>query len=92
MENKPMKTTLADLHEILFEQLERVSNEDLSDEDLAKEIKRGQAISNLAAQIIQNGNLAIKAMHSKMNIPANETLPAFLDIGRPEKCTAYRKM
>ena len=81
-----MKSTLTDLHEVLFEQLERVSNPDLNDEELAREIKRGQAISNIAAQIIQNGNLAIKAVTSKLDVPGNETLPKFLDVGRPERC------
>ena len=90
-EAKPLRTSLTDLHEILFLQLERVSDEDLSDEELNKEIKRGQAISNLAAQIIQNGNLAIKALTSKLDVPGNETLPKFLDVGRPEKCTGPQK-
>ena len=56
---KPLRSSLADLHEILFEQLERISNPDLSGEELNEEIRRGQAISNISAQIINNGNLAI---------------------------------
>lgn len=84
---KPLKTSLTDLHAILFEQLERLSNPDLSGDELNQEIKRGQAITNISAQIIQNGNLAIKAVTAKLDIPANENLPVFLDVGRPETCT-----
>ncbi len=91
MEERPMKTTLTDLHSILFEQLERLSNPDLSGEELNQEIRRGQAISNISAQIIQNGNLAIKAVTAKLDIPANENLPGFLDVGRPIKCVGSRK-
>lgn len=87
---KPLRSSLADLHEILFEQLERISNPDLSGEELNEEIRRGQAISNISAQIINNGNLAIKAIQSKLDIPANENLPGFLDVGAP-KCIGTRK-
>jgi len=84
--DRPMKTSLTDLHSLLFEQLERLSNPDLTGDELNQEIKRGQAISNISAQIIQNGNLAIKAVTAKLDIPANEDLPGFLDVGRPVKC------
>lgn len=89
-EAKPLRSSLADLHEILFEQLERISNPDLSGEELNQEIRRGQAISNISAQIINNGNLTIKAIQSKLDIPANENLPSFLDVGAP-KCIGTRK-
>ena len=91
VEGKPLKTKLTDLHEILFEQLERLNNEDLKGEALDEEIKRGHAISSISAQIIQNGNLAIKALTAKLDIPANETLPNFLEIGAPEKCAGLPK-
>lgn len=91
VEGRPLKTKLTDLHEILFEQLERLNNEDLKGEALAEEIKRGQAISSISAQIIQNGNLVVKALTSKLDIPANETLPNFLEIGAPEKCAGPLK-
>ena len=89
--SQPLKTTLTDLHSILFEQLERLSNPDLKGEELLQEIRRGQAISGISAQIIQNGNLAIKAVTAKLDIPANEDLPGFLDVGRPVKCIEHRK-
>lgn len=86
-----MKNTLSDLHEILFEQLERISNPDLSSEELNQELRRSQAVSNIAAQIINNGNLAIKAVTAKLDIPANENMPGFLDVGVPKKCIGSPK-
>lgn len=55
-----MKTTLNDLNEFLFESLERLTNEDLSDEELDKEIKRNEAIQKTAKTIIENGALALQ--------------------------------
>lgn len=55
-----MKTTLNDLNEYLFESLERLTNEDLSDEQLDKEIKRNEAIQKTAKTIIENGALALQ--------------------------------
>ena len=57
-----MKNTLKDLNDHLFEQLERLNDEDLGDEQLKKELERAKGMTNLAAQIIQNGQLAFKTM------------------------------
>ncbi|MDE9446903.1 hypothetical protein KKJ04_15130 [Xenorhabdus bovienii] len=53
-----MKNTLEDLNNHLFAQLERLSDEDLSGEQLETEIRRAKAISGVATQIIGNGKLA----------------------------------
>lgn len=42
-------------------QLERLNEEELSGEKLQEEIARARAISNLAAQIINNGSLVLRA-------------------------------
>lgn len=58
-----MKNTLTDLNNALFEQLERLQDDEAMKDDAAfeKEITRSKAITNIAAQIIQNGNLSLKA-------------------------------
>ena len=56
-----MKTTLNDLNSYLFESLDRLTNDDLSTEDLEKEIKRSEAVQKVAKTIIDNGNLALEA-------------------------------
>ena len=56
------KTTLADLNELLFEQLERLTNEDLDSEALEAEIARSKAVSDLGGKIIANGTLMLNAV------------------------------
>lgn len=56
-----MKTTLNDLNDYLFSQLDRLSNEDLTGEELNKEIERANAITSTAKAIIDNGKLALDA-------------------------------
>lgn len=55
-----MKTTLNDLNEYLFQELDRLTNEDLSAEELDKEIKRSDALQRVAKTIIENGTLALQ--------------------------------
>jgi hypothetical protein len=56
-----MKNTLGDLNLHLFAQLERLGDEDIVEEKLTEEIKRAEAISKIASQIIANGTLVLKA-------------------------------
>ncbi len=56
-----MKTSLNDLNDYLFEALERLTNDDLTDEQLDREIKRNEAIQKTAKTIIENGALALQA-------------------------------
>lgn len=55
-----MKNTLTDLNNYLFEAIERL-NDDLTDEQLDKEIKRSEAVQKVAKTIIDNGTLALQA-------------------------------
>ena len=57
-----MKNTLQDLNNHLFEQLERLNDEDLTDEQLDRELKRADGMTKIATQIIENGELAFKTM------------------------------
>lgn len=58
-----MKNNLSDLNMVLFEQLERLQDDEaLKDEEaFDKEIKRSQAVSTIATQIIESGKLSIRA-------------------------------
>ena len=57
-----MKNTLQDLNNHLFEQLERLNDEDLTNEQLEQELRRAEGMARIATQIIENGELAFKTM------------------------------
>ena len=57
-----MKNTLGDLNNHLFAQLEKLGDEDMSEEELDKEIRRSEAIAKVSEQIIKTGELQFKAM------------------------------
>lgn len=61
-----MKNKLMDLNNHLFAQLERLSDEELSKEDLQVEIDRAKAIQGMAGAIIDNAKLALDA-HKSIN-------------------------
>ena len=74
-----MRNKLVDLNNHLFEQLERLNDEELSDEELNKEINRSKAMTNVASKIIDNGNLVVKATKTFDNMyDANNKLPKML--------------
>ena len=50
-----MRNTLGDLNNHLFEQLERLNDEELTEGELQKEIQRSKSIEGVAKQIIENG-------------------------------------
>ena len=56
-----MKNKITDLNNHLFEQLERLNDDSLTDEQLEKEIMRGKAVADIAKTIIASGNLALQA-------------------------------
>lgn len=84
-----MKNTLQDLNNHLFEQLERLNDEDLKGEALDQELKRSEGITKIAAQIIKNGELSFKSMvHMYENGYGGQlVVPAMLEThsGREDK-------
>lgn len=75
-----MKNKMIDLNNHLFEQLERLNDDELKGADLAEEIERARAMSAIATQIIANGSLALKAKAIQDGaLGANFQLPALLE-------------
>ena len=75
-----MKNTLGDLNNHLFAQLERLGDEEKLGDDLKEEITRAHAVTDVAKQIIANGNLVLKAqkmVDDKMD--ADASLPKMLE-------------
>lgn len=56
-----MKNRLLDLNNHLFSQLERLTDETLSTEQIAQEVTRADAVVAVSEQIIRNADLALKA-------------------------------
>lgn len=56
-----MKNKLTDLHDHLFAQLERLSDEDLTEEEIDKEVKRADAIVLISDQIVSGQRLRLSA-------------------------------
>lgn len=57
-----MKNKLTDLNDHLFAQLERLSDESLTPEQIEKEVTRSQAIVNVADCIVANAGVQLKAV------------------------------
>lgn len=55
------RNTLGDLNNHLFEQLERLNDDELDGEQLEKELKRADAMSKIAANVVNNANTILKA-------------------------------
>lgn len=55
-----MKNKLIDLNNHLFAQLERLGDEDLTAEQIDKEVKRTEAVVAVSQQIIHNADIALK--------------------------------
>lgn len=62
-----MKNKLSDLNNHLFAQLERLSDEDLTMEQIDKEVIRGRAINEVAKTVVDNAKLVLEAAKLKDN-------------------------
>lgn len=58
----PVKNTLLDLNNILFEAIERINDDDLQGESLQDEIKRAKEIANLGEVIVSNAKVNLDAI------------------------------
>jgi hypothetical protein len=56
-----MKNKLDDLNNHLFEQLERMNDDELTGDRLAEEMSRSKAMTSISAQIISNAALVLAA-------------------------------
>ena len=57
-----MKNNLTDPNNYLFETLEMLTDRDLSEDDMNREITRAKAVTSVAETIIHNGELALRTM------------------------------
>lgn len=75
-----MSGTLNDLNAKLFEQLDKLSKENITQEELGKEIARSESMIKIANVIISNGDLALRAARFKDDmLNADNKLPKMLE-------------
>ena len=76
-----MKNNLTDVNEYLFEQLDALSNPDLTTEELQTEIDRTKQITDVSRTIIANGRLMLDAQkHSdEWHRQPSKKLPGLLE-------------
>lgn len=55
------RNTLSDLNNHLFEQLERLNDDELDGDKLKEEINRSKAVQDVGKTIIENGRLILDA-------------------------------
>ena len=63
-----MNNKLSDLNNHLFAERERLSDEELNEDELKSEIDRARAITSVSKQIIENGALALRAEKFKQEM------------------------
>jgi hypothetical protein len=73
-----MKDKLLNLNSHLFAQLERLTEENISQDKLKQELDRSKAVSALASQIIAGGRLVLDAHIAKSEYELRE-LPQVFD-------------
>lgn len=53
---------LKNLNDYLFEALDRLLDDNLSEDDLKKEIERSKAVTGVATSIVETGRLALESV------------------------------
>lgn len=75
-----MRNKLTDLNNHMFEQLERLNDDDISSEELDKEIKRAKAMSGIASNIISNATLALEAQQYLDEYSGRANIPEMIGV------------
>lgn len=76
-----MQNNLADLNNHLFATLENLQNDELSDEQLEKELKRAKGMCSVSSQILKVASLQITAIKTAESCGLlNRDMPALLAV------------
>lgn len=77
-----MKNTLSDLNNYLFEQLERLNDDSLSEDELERELKKTDAVVKVSEKIIETGELAFRTMQhmDQYGYGSDRVVPAMLEM------------
>lgn len=72
------RNTLLDLNDHLFMQLERLNDDDITEETLEKELKKAKAISSVAGNIVDVADLVLQATKLNTNFETLGKAPRIL--------------
>lgn len=76
---------LEDLNNMLFNQLVRLDKDDISDEEMNKEINRSKAMNGIAHTIVDNARVVLDAAKFMDNREdANSKLPYMIGVDAPD--------
>jgi len=80
------RNKISDLNDHLYAQLERLSDESLTDEELKKEVERANAMTGIAANILDVAKTTISALKlvDKGHVQKDD-FPFLNQIGSPSK-------
>ena len=68
-----MKNSLGDLNNYLFEQLERLNDDEMTEEQVDKEIKKAKVMTDVASKIIETHQTVIEAQKLVLEYSPKET-------------------
>ena len=75
---------LEDLNDMLFNQLVRLDKDDISDDELKKEVDRSKAMNSVAHTIVDNARVVLSAAKFMDNrIDPNSELPHMIVVEAP---------
>ena len=72
------RPTAAAVSDLLFEQMNRLNNTALSEDELGKEVRRADAMCDLAAQIISNNRVHVEAWKVQATYGDGSKLPPLI--------------
>lgn len=76
-----VRNKMEDLNNVLFEQLERLSDDSLN---LDEELKRAKAISNVSDKLIQSADLQFRVMKLRADLTGDVKTPEVLGVKKIE--------
>ena len=74
-----MSNNLSNLNGYLFEQLERLNKEDMTETEFENEIKRSKAISQVSNNVIQTASLVLEGQRIVSDLEEGQKLPKMLE-------------
>lgn len=77
-----MNNKISDLNNILFEQMERINDDSLTDAQLDNAIRKAEAVNDIAKTIIDNARVTVAAQKMLMEYDGTRSVDMkFLGVG-----------